>query len=146
MSRVVIPIHSDDHKWGGPDPVRQAHLHIKVFADAGTGSDVTTGDGKFVFAIAEDMDGYFLRRAEIFVSTVGSSITQVQLRNIDQAWDLLSPRVQIDASDFTSKDSAVTAAVVEANSEVLWGELIAIDVDAAGSGAKGLGAILEFAR
>lgn len=123
-----------------------ATLHIKVFADTGTGAAITTGDGKFIFAIAKDMDGLDLRRVELFVTTVSSSgIVQVQVRNITQALDMLSTRVQVDASEFNSKTAATAAVINLANSEVAWADRIAVDVDAAGTGAKGLGIILEFA-
>lgn len=119
-----------------------ATLHIKVDSDEDV---VATGNGRFIFAIAQDMHRLRLTRVEMFVTTVSSSgIVQVQIRNITGAVDMLATRVQVDASEKNSK-TAATAAVIDTDTNfVSWGDEIAIDVDAAGTGAKGLGVILEF--
>jgi hypothetical protein len=58
---------------------------------------------------------------------------------------MLTTNVTIDASETTSY-TAATAAVIDATRKVVsTGDLIAIDIDAAGTGARGLGAILQFA-
>jgi hypothetical protein len=116
-------------------------MHIKVFGDS---QAITVGDGKFVFACSEDMDATVLRAVEMYVTTVSSSgIVQVQLRNVTQAVDMLSTRVQIDQGEKNSKDASI--AYVIGDADVAWGDELAIDVDAAGTGARGLGVILEFA-
>jgi hypothetical protein len=117
-----------------------AVYHIKVFGDK---QIVTTGDGAFIWAIEEDIAGMVLWKVEIDVTTVSSSgIVQVQLRNISNGnVDMLSTRVQVDASEFHSKDAAVTAVVNAANADLDHGDRISIDVDAAGIGAKGLGLV-----
>lgn len=143
MPRTTPVIHGTRHKRGGPDEIPvTATLHIKVFADRRT---VSTGDGKFIFEVSEDMDGLELQSVEIYVTTVSSSgIVQVQLRNVTQAVDMLGIRVQIDANEKNSKDASTTYTIHATNDDVAWGDHIAIDVDQAGTGAKGLGAILEF--
>jgi hypothetical protein len=145
VSKPVVPIHGTDHRRGGPDPIPiVAHLHIKVFADRGPGSDVVIGDDAFVFAIAEDMNGLELRRVEAFVTTVSSAgIVQVQIRNRTQLVDLLVTRVQVDATELNSR-YATTPAVIVDGIRNEWADEIAIDVDQGGSGAKGLGIILDF--
>jgi hypothetical protein len=116
-------------------------MHIKVFGDS---QAVTVGDGKFVFACSEDMDGTVLRAVEMYVTTVSSSgIVQVQLRNVTQAVDMLTTRVQIDQGEKNSRDASIGYVIGDA--DVAWGDEVAIDVDAAGTGARGLGVILEFA-
>ena len=116
--------------------------HHKVFADD---QIVLVGDGRRIFAIPQDMAGFLLTDVEIDVTTVSSSgIVQVQIRNITQALDILSTRVQIDVSEFHSKDSATQPVVSFANSDVAHGDRIAIDVDAAGANAKGLGVVLYW--
>lgn len=133
----------------------RGHFEIKVFADAGaldgnlpdSATVVSTGDGKFIFAIPEDLDNYYLVEAEAYVTTVSSSGTPtVQIRNITQAVDMLSTRITIDASEFTSYTAAAPSVVNLANSQVDTGDRIAIDVDVAGTGAKGLGVILQFSQ
>ena len=118
--------------------------HIKVFSDAQT---ITTGDGKFIFAIPEDVGGSILFDVELDVTTVSSSgIVQVQVRNITQAVDMLSTRVQVDVSEFHSKDASTQPVIDANNNDVAHGNRIAIDVDAAGTGAKGLRIILIFQK
>lgn len=118
-------------------------FHIKVFSDA---SVVTTGDGKFIWAIPEDLHGASLISAHAYVTTVSSSGTPtVQLRNVTQAADMLTTRITIDASEYTSYTAATAPVIDAANDDVAKGDRIAIDVDVAGTGAKGLGVIVRFA-
>jgi hypothetical protein len=57
---------------------------------------------------------------------------------------MLSTPITIDVSEFTSYTSAIPSVVNPANGNVATGNLIAIDVSVAGTGAKGLGIILTF--
>jgi hypothetical protein len=113
-----------------------------VYADA---SVVGTGDGKFIFAIPQDMDGFVLSQVEAYVTTASSAgIVQAQLRNVTEAADMLSTRVQVDANELASKDSATQPVIDAANAAVTWADQISVDVDASGTGARGLGVILTF--
>jgi hypothetical protein len=129
---------------GGTDPTPiYPVLFIKVFADTKL---VAAGDGKFIFAVSDDMDGMVLIDADAYVTTVSSSgAVNVQIRNITQATDMLSTAITIDAGETTSYTATTAPVVNAATNDVTVADLIAIDVDAAGSGAKGLGVILEFA-
>ena len=125
-----------------PQSFGGGNFEIKVFSDTDT---VTTGDGKFIFAIPEDLDGANLLSAEAYVTTVSSSgLPTVQIRNITQAVDMLQTRITIDVSEFTSYTAATPSVVDTNNDDVATGNRIAIDVDVAGTGAKGLGVILVF--
>jgi hypothetical protein len=116
--------------------------HHKVFADD---QIILAGDGRRIWAVPQDMNGAVLTDVEIDVTTVSSSgIVQVQIRNITQALDILATRVQVDVSEFHSKDSATQPVVTVANADVAHGDRIAIDVDAAGTNAKGLGVVMFF--
>lgn len=120
----------------------EAVLFIKVFSDTQT---VTTGDGKFIFEVSEDMDNGVLSRVEMYVTTTsGSGNPTAQIRNVTAAVDMLSTKVQVDAGDLNSKDSGTQPVINTANDDVTWGDHIAIDIDIAGSGAKGLGVMLTF--
>lgn len=91
------------------------------------------------------MDGLSLRVVELFITTISSSgIVQVQIRNRTQAVDMLSTRVQVDAGDLNSGTSGTPPVINAANDQVFWMDEICIDVDAAGTGAEGMGVILEF--
>lgn len=125
---------------GGGGPL--GRYEIKVVADDTT---VTTGDGKFVFEIPADLDGTNLTLVRAFVTTASTSgLPTVQIRNVTQAADMLTTRVTIDASEKSSKTAATAAVIDTGNDDVADGDQIAIDVDVAGTGAKGLGVILEF--
>lgn len=119
--------------------------HHKVFADDQL---VQTGDGRRIFAVPQDMDGSVLTAVEIDVTTVSSSgIVQVQLRRMRVSVgdaDMLSTRVQVDANEFHSADAATAYVINTANDDVLHKDRIAIDVDAAGTNAKGLGVVMFF--
>ena len=133
-----------DQLFRRPAPIgnRCAVLFIKVFSDT---QIVTTGDGKFIFEVSEDMDDMFLIRVESYVTTVSSSgKPTVQIRNVTQAVDMLSVKCEIDANEKNSKDTATQAVIDVVNDDVFWGDHIAIDVDVAGTGAKGLGVMLTF--
>jgi hypothetical protein len=117
-------------------------MHIKVISDVQV---LETGDGKFIFAVSDDMDGMVLVDADAYITTVSSSgLPTIQLRNITQAVDMLSTRITIDVSEFTSYTAATPPVINAANDDVAVADRIAIDVDVAGTGAKGLGILLEF--
>jgi hypothetical protein len=117
-------------------------VQVKVFDDA---TALSTGDGKLIFCVTPELNGYNLVDADAFVTTVSSSGTPiVQIRNVTDSVDMLSTRITIDANETTSY-TAATAPVIDAtHDDVVTGDLIAIDVDGAGTGAKGLGVTLSF--
>ena len=57
---------------------------------------------------------------------------------------MLSTRITIDINESTSYTAATPSVVDPANDDVATGDVILIDVDVAGTGAKGGIAILEF--
>ena len=117
-------------------------VQIKVIADTAT---LATGDGQAIFCIPASLGGCDLTAAHAFVTTVSSSgLPTVQIRNITQTADMLTTKITIDASEFTSYTAATAPVIDTGNDDVATGDLIAIDVDVAGTGAKGLGVILTF--
>ena len=119
-------------------------IQLKIVAD-----DVvmTSGDGKFFLAITEDMDAMGLIDCAAWVSTVSSvgGIT-VQIHNTTQAVDMLSTPLTIDQSETNSRTAATPMVINPGNADVDWADLIRIDVDGAGTGAKGLGIDLFFSE
>lgn len=116
-------------------------VELKIIDDATT---LTTGDGKLIFCVPNSLDGSVIVDAQAFVTTVSSSgLPTIQLRNVTDSVDLLLTKITIDASEFTSYTA--TQRVIDPTKNFLSkGDLIAVDVDVAGTGAKGLGVILEF--
>ena len=136
--------HSRTHRCNAPDGI-PVLIHLKVFTDDTT---VSTGDNKRRFTVTDDLGGTRLRSAHVTLTTAGSSTTTVQVHNITTADDLLSTRTTVDASETTSY-TAATPHVVNATGTppvnyITRGDVLRVDVDGAGTGAKGLEVLLEF--
>ena len=127
---------------GGADAVSTVTLQLKVFADA---TALTVGDGALIVVADEEIGGLNLIDVAAYVTTVSSAGTPtVQIRNVTQAADMLTTRITIDAIEFTSFTAATQPVIDTANDDLALGDLIAVDVDVAGTGARGLGVVLTF--
>ena len=103
------------------------------------GSAITTGDGKAYFRINSELNGYNITAVAAHVTTVSSSGTvDVQIANVTDTVDLLSTKITIDANEKDSSTAATAAVINTANDDVATGDEWRIDIDAAGTGAKGL--------
>lgn len=119
-------------------------VQVKVFDDA---TALSTGDMKASFAIPVELNGLNLVDADAFVTTVSSSglpTVAIRRERSGSAVDMLSTSITIDASEKTSYTAATAPAINASNDDVATGDLIYIDVDGAGTGAKGLGVVLVF--
>jgi hypothetical protein len=115
---------------------------IKIFADDNA---MLTGDGAFIFVVPEDINNHILRSAEIYITTLSSSgLVTVSLYNLTDGYDMLATPVTIDVGEYHSYTAATRSAVSPTNGVVTTGDRISINVDVAGTGAKGLGVILVF--
>lgn len=133
------------------------HYAIKLFADTDT---VTTGDGVFLFSIPYDLDESKLRYVGTYVTTVSSSgLVTVQIHNVGSTqdpagFDMLTTRITIDANEKDSETAATPWEIQDdygneypypfQDNHVFYRQQLRIDVDAAGTGAKGLGIHLGF--
>lgn len=127
--------------WGSGN---LAIYEIKVFEDI---NQVITGADKFVWEIPEDLDNSEIIKVEGFISTAGGSTTQIDIRHSDPCdvgASILSTVITIDAGECNSKDAATQPVVSGGAVTVAWGDHLHIDVQAAGSGAKGLGIIVTL--
>lgn len=134
----------DQHAWYANGQWRKSGriFHIKVVSDFHT---VVTGNGKFIFEIPKDLDGAQLIYIESYVTTVSSSgKPTIQIRNVMTANDLLSTKCEIEVNEKNSKDAVTQPVINTGTNAVAWGDHLAVDVDIAGTGAKGLGVILTF--
>lgn len=131
-------------------------VHLKIFADD---KSVAVGNDARRFVVTDDLGGTRLRSAHASVSTASTSGTiAIQVVNLNGpvsgTVDLLSTKTSIDAGEFTSYTGTVQHVVntgtIAFNSGtfptnyIQRGDVLRIDVDAAGTGAKGLEALLEF--
>ena len=125
---------------------------VGVLVSDPLGAAITTGDGKACFRVPSALNAYNLVTVAASLSTVSSSgIPTVQLRRSRRASattrtdaDMLSTKLTVDASEFDSVDAAAAAVIDAANDDVNTGDNIYIDVDVAGTGAKGLFVELQF--
>ena len=118
-------------------------VQVKVYDDA---TAATTGDGKAIFCVPLLLNGLNLVGIAAFVTTVSSSgLPTVQIRNVTDSVDMLSTKVSIDQGATTSYTATTPAVIDGSHDDVATGDLISIDIDTAGTGAKGLGIILTFA-
>ncbi len=146
-SSAEINTGTEDNKYITPDGLAGSNIgtrmiQVKVCDDA---TALTTGDGKIIFMIPEEMNGMNLVKAHAMVSTVSSSGTPtIQIRNVTDSADMLSTKITIDASEYTSYTAATAPVIDTSKDDVATGDRIAIDVDSAGSGAKGLTIFLAF--
>lgn len=138
------------------------HYAIKIFDDDEV---VTIGDGAFIFGIPYDLNRAKLKYVNAYVTTASSSgLVTVQIRNIGSTqnpinFDMLTTRITIDANEKDAETAATRWAITGAEEEnpsynqygfpdtdntVYFRQQLRIDVDTAGTGAKGLGVQLGF--
>lgn len=109
-------------------------------------TDTSTGDGKAYFRVPIELNGMDLVSVAATVITAGTTnTTDVQIRNVTQAADMLTTKITIDSGE-TDSATAVTAAVIDtANDDVATADLLAVDIDQVSTtAAKGLIVTLGF--
>ena len=117
-------------------------LIMKVLAES---VSLTTGDGKMYLTIPAQLDGFILKTVGAHVYTVSSSGTPtIQIHNYTDGVDMLSTPITIDANEKDSSTAATAAVIDSDNRTVAEADEIRIDVDVAGTGAKGLEVRLSF--
>lgn len=125
---------------------------VNILVSDPNGDAITTGDGKACFRVPSVMNGWNLVTVSGAVSTVSSSgLPTFQVRRSRRtnattraSADMLTTKLSIDASEFDSVDATAAAVIDTANDDVNTGDMIFIDIDVAGTGAKGLVAELTF--
>jgi hypothetical protein len=115
-----------------------------ILVTAQDGTAITTGDGKAYVGVPDLIDGHNLVSANAqLVGQSSSGQVDVQIHNVTQAADMLSTKITIQANESHSKDG--TPGVPDTNNDdVAYGDLLRVDIDAAGTGADGLIVVLEF--
>jgi len=120
-------------------------FELKVFDDL---TAPVVGNGAMIICIPPEANGMNLVDADAFLTTVatGASLTTIQIRNVTDAQDMLTTRITIDASEYTSYTALTQPVVNTTYDDIATGDLIAVDVDVIGNttAGKGLGVILVF--
>lgn len=144
--------HARTHRCNAPDGM-PVLVHLKIFDDT---TAATTGNDAKRFVITDDLGGTRLRSAHFSVTSESTSGTlQLMVANLSAGTlDLLSTPTRINASETTSYTHGTQHVVATANAVfhggtfptnyITRGDVLRIDVDAAGTSAKGLEALLEF--
>ncbi len=118
---------------------------VTILVSDPAGSAITVGDGAAYWRVPSTLNGMNLVAVAAALTTVSSSgIPTVQIYNLTQTADMLTTKLTIDASE-TDSSTAATAAVIDAaNDDVATGNMLRIDIDVAGTGAKGLMVEMQF--
>jgi hypothetical protein len=104
------------------------------------------GDGQSYFFITKQLTGLNLVELVAFVVTVSTSgPVQLQFHNsITGDADILTTKLTIDAGAHDSYTSGTQYVIDPAHALMTKGDIIRIDIDAAGTGAMGLGIAARF--
>ncbi len=109
--------------------------------------DLTTGDDQYRFVVPEALDGFNVTDVHSAVagaaSTSGLPAVQVARLRGGVAVDVLSTLSTIDEDEFTSYTAVSQAVVNASNDDLATGDILRVDVDAAGTGAQGLQVIVS---
>lgn len=120
---------------------------IQVLVTDPNGDALTTGDGKAIIRIPSDLTGFNLVQVAAAVTTVSSSgSVTVMVRNVTDAQDMLSTAITIEVSEKDSVDATTQPVINTTYDDVATADQIAIDIDGAGTGAKGLIVSLTFEK
>lgn len=137
---LAVKLTEDGFEFVDPaDAVGTRYVQMVITDPAG--SALTTGDSQGApFVVPAAFNGWKLQSVAGHVTTVSSSgLPTVQIRNASGPTDMLTTKLTIDA---TEKDSSTaTPAVIDTASShdvLATGDEIWVDVDVAGTGAKGL--------
>jgi hypothetical protein len=118
---------------------------ISLLVSDPNGSAITTGDGKAYWRVPSTLNGMDLVGVAAHVTTVSSSgIPTVQIANVTDSVDMLSTKLTIDASEKDSSTAAAAAVIDATHDDVATGDELRIDIDVAGTGAKGLIVEMQF--
>jgi len=135
--------HSTQHRPSGPDAIDYVALHIALSGDRDDDDPVIAEDNVFRLPIHEDADGLRLKRLSLGLGVASSSgDVSIAITNETQSLSPLTGDATIPSGDQYAEQSSVIAA--EPDSLVLEGDILRIDITAAGTDAKGLKAMLIF--
>ena len=118
---------------------RSRSLQI-VVTDPG-GDTLTTGDGKAFCVVPSELNNFVITALHAAVTTVSSSgAVTVQVARVRGGTpvDVLSTAITVDASETSSYTAATAPVINTSNDDVLTGDFLRVDIDGAGTGAKGL--------
>ena len=145
--------HGGDHtnfvvdEDGTGNTLKQRKTIQVQLVDSDTDLVIVDKVSKWQFHIDDKLAGMNLVYVHAFVDSAGTTgTTDIQIRNVTQAADMLSTKLTIDSGE-TGSDTAATAAVIDtANDDVAENDKLAVDVDlvSTGTAPKGLTVTMGF--
>ena len=118
---------------------------VSILVSDPNGDAITTGNGKAYWRVPATLNAFNLVDVAIAVTTASSSGNPtVQIRNITEEHDMLSTSLTIDVNEKDSSTAATAAVINTSNDNVSTADVLRIDIDAAGTGTKGLMVELTF--
>jgi hypothetical protein len=115
---------------------------LKIYNEA---SAIASGDGAMYFTVPALLNGMNLVSAGGHLYTAATSGTvQVQVANVTSGVDMLTSKLEWDATEKDTNTANSAAVINTSNDGVATGEEIRVDIDAAASGAKGMELRLTF--
>ena len=125
-------------EWFHPEKL----VVLKVITDD---SNLQVADGQYKFTVPDILNGMNLVDADAAVYTASSSgEPSIAIYNLTQTADMLSVNITIDENELNSYTADPGPTIDTANDDVATGDILRIDVDAAGTGTTGLDVILTF--
>ena len=122
----------------------KAYVVIEIKDKDGTWS---VENDVYRFTIPANVGGMNLVDADAAVYTASSSGTPtVMVHNLTDTSDMLSTAITIDANETDSTTAATPPVINAAEDDVVEGDVIRVDIDAAGTGTKGLSLRLGFQK
>lgn len=133
---------TDETRAVTPDGLAGSNYGKRVVSIAVTdpaGDALTTGDGKAYIRIPSTINGWNLIGIEGHVTTASSSGNpSIALYNVTDSQDMLSVNLTIDANEKDSSTAETPPTINTSYDDVATGDELRIDIDGAGTGAKGL--------
>jgi len=117
---------------------------MEIVLDDATALTVGDAKGKII-VIPSSFNGMNLTSAHASITTVSSSGNPtITLYNLTDSVDMLSTAITIDAGEYSSFTATTPPVIDTSHDDVATGDRIEINIDGAGTGAKGLSVYLVF--
>ena len=128
-SKKYSKLYADSSQSGGLAWGLRRYVQMEPFSFIGDKVCVT-GDGKGTLHIPAHLDGLDLVECHLEVKTAGTTGSmQVQIRNVTQAVDMLTVKLQVDSGHTGSDQSATPYDIDENNDDVAENDALALDFD-----------------
>lgn len=106
---------------------------------------INTGDAQGApFWVVPAFAGMVLVNAFAGLDVTGTGTSTIQIRNVTQAWDMLSTPITIDTGEATSLTANTPPTIDTTKDDLALGDKIVVDIDGIAAGGQGLVVELTF--